>query len=72
MGPSLQPGLLPVRAVLLAGAGPSFLYVVQNTLLGLGALPVYLIATTRFRRPVVGLLFALVYLAYTPVQFIVG
>ena len=40
------------------GAGPSFLYVVQNTLLGLGALPVYLIATARFRRPVVGLLFA--------------
>ena len=52
------------------GAGPSFLYVVQNTLLGLGALPVYLIATARFRRPVVGLLFALIYLVYTPVQFI--
>ena len=52
------------------GAGPELLYVVQNAVIGLGALPVYLIAKHRFGRPVVGLLFAAIYLVYTPVQFI--
>jgi uncharacterized membrane protein len=52
------------------GAGPEVLYVVQNAVIGAGALPVYLIAKHRFGRPVVGLLFAAVFLAYTPVQFV--
>ena len=52
------------------GAGPSFLYVVQAIVLALGAWPVYLIARDLFRRPWMGLLFAVVYLAYAPVQWI--
>ena len=52
------------------GAGPSFLYVVQAFVLGLGALPVYLIATDRFQRPWIGLTFAVAFLMYAPVQWI--
>jgi uncharacterized membrane protein len=52
------------------GAGPSFLYVAQAFALGLGALPVYLIARDRFGRPWVGLAFAAAYLMYAPVQWI--
>jgi uncharacterized membrane protein len=52
------------------GAGPEFLYVVQNSVIALAALPVYLIARERFGRPSVGLLFALAYLMYAPVQWI--
>ena len=37
------------------GAGPAFLYISQAIVLGLGALPVYLIARDRFHRPWVGL-----------------
>jgi uncharacterized membrane protein len=52
------------------GAGPSFLYVAQAFALGLGALPVYLIARDRFSRPWVGLAFAAAYLMYAPIQWI--
>lgn len=52
------------------GAGPEFLYVVQSFGVGLGALPVYLIANRRFARPTVGLAFAIAYLMYAPVEFI--
>ena len=52
------------------GAGPSFLYVAQAFALGLGALPVYLIARDRFERPWVGVAFAAAYLMYAPIQWI--
>jgi uncharacterized membrane protein len=52
------------------GAGPSFLYVVQACALALGAVPVYLIARDRFEQAWMGLLFAVVYLMYAPVQWI--
>ncbi len=52
------------------GAGPAFLYVAQAIVLGLGALPVYLIARDRFHRPWVGLAFAVVFLMYAPIQWI--
>ncbi|MFM2182177.1 MAG: hypothetical protein RJB61_471 [Actinomycetota bacterium] len=52
------------------GAGPSFLYVVQAFVLGLGAVPTYLIARDRFAQPAMGLVFAVVYLMYAPVQWI--
>jgi uncharacterized membrane protein len=52
------------------GAGPSFLYVAQAFALGLGALPVYLIARDRFSHPWVGLAFAAAYLMYAPIQWI--
>ena len=45
-----------------------YLIVVQSFALGLGALPVYLIARRRFARPSVGLLFAVAYLMYAPLQ----
>ena len=40
------------------GAGPEFLYVVQNFVIALAALPIYLVAKERFQRPSIGLLFA--------------
>ena len=52
------------------GAGPEFLYIVQNFTLGLAALPVYLIAKEKFKRPSVGLVYALAYLMYAPIQWI--
>jgi uncharacterized membrane protein len=58
------------------GAGPEFLYAVQNVTLALGALPVYLIAKRRFGGPTrwfapyVGLAFAAAYLLYAPAQFV--
>ena len=58
------------------GAGPEFLYVVQNVSIALGALPVYLIAkrraggSARWFAPYVGLAFAAAYLLYAPTQFI--
>jgi uncharacterized membrane protein len=52
------------------GAGPAFLYVAQAAVLGAGAIPTYLIARDRFARPWLGLLFAVVYLMYAPVQWI--
>jgi uncharacterized membrane protein len=54
------------------GAGPAFLYVVQATVMGLGALPVYLLARDRFRSPWMGLVFSAVFLMYAPVQWIVS
>lgn len=54
------------------GAGPEFLYVVQNFTIALAALPVYLVAKNRFGRPSVGLLFAFAYLMYAPIQWISG
>ena len=52
------------------GAGPSFLYVAQATGLAAAALPIYLIARDRFSKPWMGLLFAVVYLMYAPIQWI--
>ncbi len=52
------------------GAGPSFLYVAQAVGLGAAALPIYLIARDRFAKPWMGLLFAVVYLMYAPIQWI--
>ncbi|MBI4882842.1 MAG: DUF2079 domain-containing protein [Actinobacteria bacterium] len=52
------------------GAGPEFLYVVQALALALGAVPTYLIARDKLRSPWWGLLFAVVYLMYAPVQWI--
>jgi uncharacterized membrane protein len=52
------------------GAGPSFLYVAQAFALGLGALPVYLIARDRFGNPWVGVAFAAAYLMYAPIQWL--
>ncbi len=52
------------------GAGPSFLYVVQATVLGAGAIPTYLIARDRFANPWMGLVFAVVFLMYAPIQWI--
>ena len=52
------------------GAGPEFLYVAQAVALALGAIPTYLIARDKLRSPWWGLLFAVVYLMYAPVQWI--
>jgi len=52
------------------GAGPSFLYVAQACVLGLGAAPVYLIARDRFRNEWMGACFAFVFLMYAPLQWI--
>jgi uncharacterized membrane protein len=52
------------------GAGPAFLYISQAIVLGLGALPVYLIARDRFHRPWIGLTFAVAFLMYAPIQWI--
>ncbi len=53
------------------GAGPAFLYVVQASVMGLGAVPTYLLARDRFRSPWMGLVFASVFLMYAPIQWIV-
>jgi uncharacterized membrane protein len=56
------------------GAGPAFLYVAQAVIIALGAAPIYLIARDLFgverRGQWVGLLFAVAYLMYAPVQWI--
>jgi uncharacterized membrane protein len=52
------------------GAGPAFLYVSQAVGLAVAAFPVYLIARDRFSKPWMGLLFAVVYLMYAPIQWI--
>ena len=52
------------------GAGPSFLYVAQAMGLAVAAFPVYLIARDRFRTAWMGLVFAIVYLMYAPIQWI--
>jgi uncharacterized membrane protein len=52
------------------GAGPSFLYVAQAIGLAVAAFPIYLIARDRFAKPWIGLLFAVVYLMYAPIQWI--
>lgn len=52
------------------GAGPSFLYVVQASALGAGAIPAYLLARDRMGNPWIGLVFAVVYLLYAPIQWI--
>jgi uncharacterized membrane protein len=51
------------------GAGPSFLYVAQACGLAVVAFPIYLIARDRFAKPSMGLLFAVVYLMYAPIQW---
>jgi uncharacterized membrane protein len=57
------------------GAGPSFLYVAQAAVLGAGAIPTYLIARDLFRTRLaspewMGVVFAVAYLLYAPVQWI--
>jgi len=52
------------------GAGPEFLYIVQNVSIAIGALPVYLIAKHRFGKPALGLMFAVAYLLYAPAQWV--
>ncbi len=52
------------------GAGPSFLYISQAVGLAAAAFPIYLIARDRFTKPWLGLLFAVVYLMYAPIQWI--
>lgn len=52
------------------GAGPEFLYVAQAVFLAAAAIPTYLIARDKFRTPWMGLVFAIVYLMYAPVQWI--
>jgi uncharacterized membrane protein len=51
------------------GAGPAFLYIAQATGLAVAAFPIYLIARDRFAKPWMGLLFAVVYLMYAPIQW---
>lgn len=53
------------------GAGPSFLYVAQATVMGLGAVPTYLLARDKFASKWMGTLFAFAFLLYAPVQWIV-
>lgn len=70
-GHPLQPDLLPVlRPSDWLGAGPGFLYVVQAVFLAWACVPIYLIARDKFNKPWMGLLFAVVYLMYAPVQWI--
>ena len=53
------------------GAGPAFLYVAQADRAGAAAaFPIYLIARDRFQQPWMGLVFAVVYLMYAPIQWI--
>ncbi len=52
------------------GAGPSFLITVQAAALGAGAIPTYLLARDRIGNEWTGLVFAVVYLLYAPVQWI--
>ena len=52
------------------GAGPAFLYVVQASVVGFGAVPMYLIGRDRLKLPWIGALLAAVYLMYAPVQWI--
>lgn len=52
------------------GAGPEFLYVIQACALAAGAVPTYLIARDAMRNAWMGLVFAVVYLMYAPVQWI--
>jgi uncharacterized membrane protein len=52
------------------GAGPEFLYVVQNVAIACGALPVYLIVKERFGKPLMALVFAVAYLLYAPAQWV--
>ncbi len=52
------------------GAGPRFLYVAQAVIIGLGGVPVYLIARDRLENAWLGLGFCIAYLMYAPIQFI--
>jgi uncharacterized membrane protein len=52
------------------GAGPRFLFVAQAVIIGLGGIPVYLIARDRLENAWLGLGFTIAYLMYAPVQFI--
>lgn len=63
--------VLPFVPFYWMGAGPSFLYVAQATVMGLGAVPVYLLARDKFGAPWMGLFFSIVFLMYAPVQWIV-
>jgi uncharacterized membrane protein len=52
------------------GAGPAFLITVQAGALGAGAIPTYLLARDRMNNEWIGLVFAIVYLLYAPIQWI--
>lgn len=52
------------------GAGPAFLVAVQAAVLGLGAVPAYLIARDRVGNPWVAAVIAYAYLLYAPVQWL--
>lgn len=52
------------------GAGATFLCVMQATVIGFGAVPVYLLARDRFGQHWMGFLLALVYLMYSPIQWL--
>jgi uncharacterized membrane protein len=52
------------------GAGPRFLYVAQAVIIGLGGVPVYLIARDRLENAWLGLGFCVGFLLYAPIQFI--
>ena len=52
------------------GGGATFLCAFQSLVLGLGALPVYLLARDRLKNSWMGLLFALAYLMYAPLQWL--
>jgi len=69
-GHHVNPILVLLAPFYWFGAGPEFLYVVQACGLAVGAVPLYLIARDKFRTPWMGLLFAVVYLMYVPVQWI--
>lgn len=69
-GHHFNPVLLLFAPFYWFGAGPEFLYVVQACALAAAAVPIYLIARDKFKTPWMGLLFAVVYLMYAPVQWI--
>ncbi len=52
------------------GAGPRFLFVAQAVIIGLGGVPVYLMARDRLNNAWLGLGFSVGYLMYAPIQFI--
>ncbi|MEM3587748.1 MAG: DUF2079 domain-containing protein, partial [Candidatus Jordarchaeaceae archaeon] len=59
--------LLPLYAVYQS---PFTLLVLQSTFLGLGAIPMYLLARDEFKSGKVGLVFAILYLLYPSVQWV--
>ena len=52
------------------GAGPAFLCAAQATVVGLGAVPTYLIARDRLKSPWIALAFASTFVMYAPVEWL--